>query len=133
MYFRVQECHITLSCVTVSLDYRLIFRAHEDHNLSDMQPETSASRANASETKARGANRSTKLAGKLKVLPEESELTAPGQRLGAPVPPKDQGERLENTADSEDGDDEEEEEEDEDDVKVCIATESFRVLKNLSA
>ena len=74
--------------------------------------------AAASEQKARGALRSTKVAGKLKVLPEQpdSDLVTPGKILQ--VPPKDHETGIGSTGDSDEGDDEEEDDEDADDVQV---------------
>ncbi|KAH9835276.1 DUF155-domain-containing protein [Rhodofomes roseus] len=63
------------------------------------------------EAKARGANRSTKVAGKLKVLPEQPEPVLPAKKVEVPAPPKDAAvaEESEEEAESdEDGDDEEE-------------------------
>lgn len=69
-----------------------------------VQPQTFGS-----EHKARGANRSTKVAGKLKVLPEQpepSELpSSSSQRLS-----KDPEESIGTTGDSEDGDIEDDDE-----------------------
>ncbi|OBZ77400.1 Sporulation protein RMD1, partial [Grifola frondosa] len=68
--------------------------------------------ATAIEPKARGANRSTKVAGKLKVLPEHAEPVLQGKSTEGPPPPRDkeEGEGSGTLADSEDeeGDDEEE-------------------------
>ncbi|OCH93952.1 DUF155-domain-containing protein [Obba rivulosa] len=60
--------------------------------------------------KARGANRSTKVAGKLKVLPDQIEPELPGKNVAIPAPPKDAEEAEGSvTLESEDeGDDEEE-------------------------
>lgn len=63
------------------------------------------------EAKARGANRSTKVAGKLKVLPDQPEPVLPAKKVDVPAPPKVDtvAEESEEEADSdEDGDDEEE-------------------------
>lgn len=71
------------------------------------------------EAKARGANRSTKVAGKLKVLPDQPEPVLPAKKVNLPAPPKTEtvAEGSEEEADSdEDGDDEEEPE----DAEVCI-------------
>ncbi|KAH7915051.1 hypothetical protein BJ138DRAFT_1142512 [Hygrophoropsis aurantiaca] len=68
-----------------------------------------------SEPKARGANRSTKVAGKLKVLPDQP---APHPVL---EPPNEADESLGTTGDTDEGDDEEEDEEEEaEDVEVRL-------------
>lgn len=79
----------------------------------------------SSETKPRGANRSTKVAGKLKVLPEQPD-PAP-RNLDLPGPPKsgDKGGNVSGggatTGDSDEGDiDEDEEEEEGQDAEVCV-------------
>lgn len=59
------------------------------------------------DAKPRGANRSTKVAGKLKVLPEQPEdLTILGGKSPAHIfkPPKDHAESAGTTGDSDDGD-----------------------------
>lgn len=61
--------------------------------------------------KARGANRSTKVAGKLKVLPEQPELVIPQDRLEPPAraPPKrdeTEGSATAGDSDEDEGDDE---------------------------
>ena len=63
-----------------------------------------------SETKSRGANRSTKVAGKLKVLPEQPELHRESS--------KEREESVGTTGDSDDGDVDEAEDEDQEDVEV---------------
>ena len=63
----------------------------------------------APEAKARGANRSTKVAGKLKVLPDQPEPVLPAKKVDVPAPPKADtvAEESEEEAESdEDGDDE---------------------------
>ena len=71
------------------------------------------------EPKARGANRSTKVAGKLKVLPEQPEpVTAKVADL--PLPPKDHGESVGTTGDSDEGDIDSDDDEPED-VEVSLA------------
>ena len=73
----------------------------------------------APEAKARGANRSTKVAGKLKVLPDQPEPVLPAKKVDVPAPPKAEtvAEESEEEAESdEDGDDEEEPE----DAEVCV-------------
>ena len=73
------------------------------------------------DSKPRGANRSTKVAGKLKVLPEQPEhLPILGTKTTTTKPTKDYSESVGATADSEDGDVEESEESQEDvDSEVC--------------
>lgn len=69
----------------------------------------------SSEPKVRGANRSTKVAGKLKVLPEQPEssaLLAP-KKLGVELqgPPRDREDSTGTTGDSDEGDIDDDEEE----------------------
>ncbi|EMD34783.1 hypothetical protein CERSUDRAFT_116967 [Gelatoporia subvermispora B] len=68
--------------------------------------------AAAQPVKTRGANRSTKVAGKLKVLPDQIEPELPGKSVVAPAPPKDaeeaEGSATLEESEDEDGDDEEE-------------------------
>jgi hypothetical protein len=69
------------------------------------------------EPKTRGANRSTKVAGKLKVLPEQPEpVTA---RVDLPAPPKDHDENVGTTGDSDEADVDDDEEEPEDVEVSC--------------
>jgi len=69
------------------------------------------------DSKPRGANRSTKVAGKLKVLPEQPEhLPILGAKTPTTKPTKDHSESNVTTGDSEDGDVEESEESQE---EVC--------------
>jgi hypothetical protein len=69
------------------------------------------------EPKARGANRSTKVAGKLKVLPDQPASSTQGKI----EPRQDAEESLGTTGDTDDGDDEEEEDEEEDeDVEIRL-------------
>ncbi len=76
--------------------------------------------SSAAEPKARGANRSTKVAGKLKVLPEHAEPLLPQANAAQPShPPRDRdrdegGEGSGTLADSE----EEEDEDEPEDVEV---------------
>lgn len=73
----------------------------------------------SNEPKARGANRSTKVAGKLKVLPDQPE-PVPKEQLEPPVEPPRRRDEHEGSATA--GDSEEEEGEDEDDTEdaqVC--------------
>lgn len=70
------------------------------------------------DSKPRGANRSTKVAGKLKVLPEQPEnLPILSANLKTPSKPTKDYESVGTTGDSEDGDIEESEESG--DVEVC--------------
>lgn len=72
-----------------------------------------------SEPKSRGANRSTKVAGKLKVLPEQPEpQPAAPKVVGLQGPPRDQDDNVGTTGDSEDGDIDDDDEGDPDDVEV---------------
>ncbi|GBE87409.1 Sporulation protein [Sparassis crispa] len=69
----------------------------------------------AAETKPRGANRSTKVAGKLKVLPDQVEPALQDKQAEAQAPPKDkeEGEAPGSPeSDEDEGDDEDEPEED---------------------
>jgi hypothetical protein len=68
-----------------------------------------------SETKTRGANRSTKVAGKLKVLPEQPEH--PGLHRESS---KEREESVGTTGDSDDGDVDEAEDEEQEDVEVGV-------------
>ena len=78
------------------------------------QPTTTTS----AEQKARGANRSTKVAGKLKVLPDQPEPHVADKPSVVPPPPKavEAGEGSGATGDSDE--DEADDEEDADDVEV---------------
>ena len=78
--------------------------------------------ATSGEAKARGANRSTKVAGKLKVLPEHAEPVLEKGKVQPPSAPPtskadETGEGSGTLADSEDEDGDEEEEPD--DAEVC--------------
>jgi len=69
------------------------------------------------EPKTRGANRSTKVAGKLKLLPDQPTLGTQSKL----EPRTDAGESVGTTGDSDDGDDEEEVDEDEEaDVEIRL-------------
>ncbi|KIM85724.1 hypothetical protein PILCRDRAFT_816926 [Piloderma croceum F 1598] len=71
---------------------------------SDQPVQKSQNAGNPStEPKTRGANRSTKVAGKLKVLPEQPELVTV-KAVGLPGPPKDHDETVGTTGDSDEGD-----------------------------
>lgn len=83
------------------------------------------SQPTVSEHKARGANRSTKVAGKLKVLPEQPEpildISPRERRTGPPKPYEEV-----NSGDSEDGDDENGDEEPEDiEVRLFVRVWTF--------
>ena len=72
------------------------------------------------DSKPRGANRSTKVAGKLKVLPEQPEnLPILGAKTLTTAKPTKDYESIGTTGDSEDGDIEESEESQGEDVEVC--------------
>lgn len=86
-------------------------------------PKPPPGQPNRTETKTRGANRSTKVAGKLKVLPEQPEdlLVLPKPPQAHEPPSVEHAESSVNTGDSEDGDVEENEEDvSEEDVEVRI-------------
>ncbi len=75
--------------------------------------------SSAPEGKGRGANRSTKVAGKLKVLPDQPEPIVPVDKLELPPPPRrDGGESSATVEDSEDDEGEEAEAEDTEDLEV---------------
>lgn len=87
--------------------------------------------ASAQEPKARGANRSTKVAGKLKVLPDQPEppTPVPDTHLEPPPPPKLQvGESSGTTGDSEDDDADIEEEPE--DAEVFSTPKRVRLASN---
>jgi hypothetical protein len=87
-------------------------------------PQQHTTSTKVSPDKPRGANRSTKVAGKLKVLPEQPEhFPIPSTSTN---PTKDY-ESVGTTGDSEDGDVEESEESQED-VEVCRYDISYTVL-----
>jgi hypothetical protein len=80
-------------------------------------PKSIAGVSREPEPKTRGANRSTKVAGKLKVLPDQPTSSTQGKLLPHP----DAEESLGTTGDTDDGDDEDESDEDEDeDVEVRL-------------
>ncbi|CCL99102.1 uncharacterized protein FIBRA_01116 [Fibroporia radiculosa] len=86
--------------------------------MSSSQPNTKAPSLPAGEHKARGANRSTKVAGKLKVLPDQVEPVLPKTPAETSAPPKDRiveetEEQLEDDEGDDEGDDEDEDEDDE--------------------
>ncbi|OSD08749.1 DUF155-domain-containing protein [Trametes coccinea BRFM310] len=75
--------------------------------------------SSALESKARGANRSTKVAGKLKVLPEHAEpLLQEDKEAKPPPPPRDRDEAGEGSGTLADSEDEDEEIEEAEDVEV---------------
>ncbi|KAG1759480.1 DUF155-domain-containing protein [Suillus occidentalis] len=80
-------------------------------------PKSIAGISREPEPKTRGANRSTKVAGKLKVLPDQPTSSTQGKLLPHP----DAEESLGTTGDTDDGDDEDESDEDEEeDVEVRL-------------
>ncbi|KAG1863064.1 DUF155-domain-containing protein [Suillus subluteus] len=82
-------------------------------------PKSIAGVSREPEPKIRGANRSTKVAGKLKVLPDQPTSSTQGKLLPRP----DAEESLGTTGDTDDGDDEDEDESDDDedeDVEVRL-------------
>ena len=86
--------------------------------MSSNQPASRAATVQT-EPKARGANRSTKVAGKLKVLPEHAEPVLEDKTPAPPAPPRDKDEAGEGSGTLADREDEEPEEEDEpDDAEV---------------
>lgn len=88
--------------------------------MSSNQPNPKAIAENTAEPKARGANRSTKVAGKLKVLPDQVEPVLRNKVVEVKPPPKDkvdEEEEEEAESDEDEGDDEEEPEE----IEVCRA------------
>lgn len=73
----------------------------------------------SSEPKARGANRSTKVAGKLKVLPDQPEPAVPKDRLEPPPPAPPKPDEAEGSATAGDSDEDvADDEEDTEDVEV---------------
>lgn len=71
------------------------------------------------EGKGRGAKRSTKVAGKLKVLPDQPEPIVPVDKVEPPPPARrDEGESSATVEDSEDDEGEEAEAEDTEDLEV---------------
>ncbi|PCH44874.1 DUF155-domain-containing protein [Wolfiporia cocos MD-104 SS10] len=82
--------------------------------MSSNQPNPKAIAEDSAEPKARGANRSTKVAGKLKVLPDQVEPVLRNKVVEVKPPPKDkvdEEEEEEAESDEDEGDDEEEPEE----------------------
>lgn len=90
--------------------------------LPTTNPVGKASQTQQTETKARGANRSTKVAGKLKVLPDQPDVPTQPKVLSEPPKPVEQKEeQKEGTSpeSDEDGEDEDEvEEQEEQEVEV---------------
>jgi hypothetical protein len=87
--------------------------------MASQQPPKSRSTGSVAETKPRGPNRTTKTAGKLKVLPEQPEpSTGPKSPRVARDLAASQG-RTESSESEEEGDDEAEDEP-EADAEVCI-------------
>jgi hypothetical protein len=77
-----------------------------------------------SASKTRGANRSTKVAGKLKVLPEQPGLVA-AKTVNLPGPPRDDDENIGTTGDSDEGDIDDDGDAEPDDVEVSYPTQVF--------
>ena len=78
---------------------------------------------NPAEPKARGANRSTKVAGKLKVLPDQPEPVVPIDKTEPPPPPKRQQGEGSGTADESDEDEGDDEAEADDTEEVEVRNE----------
>ena len=92
-------------------------------------PESILRRASnsAPEPKPRGANRSTKVAGKLKVLPEQPEnLPSLDTKPKTPTAERAQTEGTATTGESEDGEAEEDSQAEEQDVEVRRALALFK-------
>ena len=83
--------------------------------MSSNQPNARGQASSATaEPKARGANRSTKVAGKLKVLPDQPEPVVPVDKVEPPPPPKrveGEGSGTAEESEEDEGDDEAEAEE----------------------
>ncbi|OSX63490.1 hypothetical protein POSPLADRAFT_1074059 [Postia placenta MAD-698-R-SB12] len=88
--------------------------------MSSGQPSQKAVVVAAAEPKARGANRSTKVAGKLKVLPDQVEPVLQGKpvELVLSPPPQDKIEEEEEGDEAESEDDNGDDEEEPDDIEV---------------
>jgi hypothetical protein len=85
---------------------------------SDQPVQKSQNAGNSStEPKTRGANRSTKVAGKLKVLPEQPELVTV-KAVDLPGPPRDHDETVGTTGDSDEGDIDDDDDDEPGDVEV---------------
>ncbi|KAI0777219.1 hypothetical protein BD413DRAFT_172500 [Trametes elegans] len=83
--------------------------------MSTSQPSPKVQALTGAESKARGANRSTKVAGKLKVLPEHAEPVLQQDKPAQPEgPPRDRDEAGEGSGTLADSEEEEEDEEPED-------------------
>lgn len=90
--------------------------------MSEQSTSKAQSRAAPTELKHRGANRSTKVAGKLKILPEQPDLPPLVVNKNAQLkgPPRDHEESVGTTGDSDEGDDENDDDEQEDvEVRAC--------------
>ena len=82
-----------------------------------------ASQSQQTETKARGANRSTKVAGKLKVLPDQPDVPTQSKILiepSKPPVPKEEG-KPGTSPESDEEDEDEPEESEEQEVEVCLS------------
>lgn len=87
---------------------------------SDQQtPKPVANSPGSSEPKARGANRSTKVAGKLKVLPEEPEPVSP-RAVDLPGPPRNDHDENIGTTGSDEGNVDDDDDEEQEDVEVNL-------------
>jgi len=104
-----------VTIVSQNCDFKDVTR---DAAEPDMPEHITTAKAPLLDSKPRGANRSTKVAGKLKVLPEQPEnLPILSAKTLTTKPTKDY-ESVGTTGDSEDGDIEESEES-QGDVEVC--------------
>lgn len=91
-------------------------------------PQSSAKSAAPVDQKARGANRSTKIAGKLKVLPDQPDVPTQSQILSEPPKPAPPPTTSTGTPGSDDDDAEDEdepEEPEEQDAEVCCSPPRF--------
>ena len=118
-------------------EFVTVKQRRRQYTMSSSQPNPKGQgTSTAIEPKARGANRSTKVAGKLKVLPDQPEPVVPIDKVEPPPPPKKpEGEGSATAEDSEDddGDDEAEAEDTEEvEVSVRLSCASF-VTRHVSA
>ena len=103
---------------------------HDDLEMPSEHPvqKTQNGGPSSGEPKIRGANRSTKVAGKLKVLPEQPELVI-AKAVEPPGPPKDVDESVVTTGDSDEGDiDDDEDDDGPKDVEVIGHYSAFSAL-----
>lgn len=82
------------------------------------EPPNNKNTPKSTDTKPRGANRSTKVAGKLKVLPEQPEDLPVLPSKPFSKPPREHAESAGTTGDSDDGDVEENDDSQEYDAEV---------------